>query len=627
MATTGGKRVTSTAPAPLGKNPAPGRLGLRPRATTTASSTSGSSQASEKNAQVTTAKASEENLLSPPASSGTDDVSKPSISPVLSRSSAASGKASSQKAVPSRGIASASITHKAPSSTASAAANREVEDLKAKLRFMEKKRMEDREKLKALENVQSERDKFEGIIQKLQTKYQPQQQEIVQLKKQLKEHETKLDESETQRAEYENMAEGATVDREIAEETAEMMKREVKHLEEKVEGLELDLEFLRGEKEELEKGLTPEEKSSKGWFGMVRENEKLRHLLVTLRDVTRDEEHRLQAQVEELQKDVEQLDHGKKHHEATKEKLAQSEATVEQLKEQLDSALGANEMIEELTEKNLAMKEEIDRMRGQIDEFEVLRELSWELETQAADKEKYLQKEIDHRESLLEHQYRKEAQQESRIDDLEYMVSRFKEHVGNLRNDLDDLRASQQITEIEATDLTIRSRAMMDINMKLQLSAAKMNVKTVDLELRKMEAQESLEHLAIVQLFLPEAYSTERDSVLAFLRFGRVGFKADLLHRFVKERVAIEVVPSNEENMFVACGVLDKLTWISAMSGRFVGFVSSCSVQEFAKCEGALYDLEPVERTLNGWIEGLKRDELNEKQCSAELQRCVELLD
>jgi dynactin 1 len=49
-----------------------------------------------------------------------------------------------------------------------AAMTREAEDLKSTIKVLEKKRQEDREKLKLLERVQGERDKFEIIIQKLQ---------------------------------------------------------------------------------------------------------------------------------------------------------------------------------------------------------------------------------------------------------------------------------------------------------------------------------------------------------------------------------------------------------------------------------------------------------------------------
>jgi dynactin 1 len=62
------------------------------------------------------------------------------------------------------------------------------------------------------------------------------------------------------------------------------------------------------------------------------------------------------------------------------------------------------------------------------------------------------------------------------------------------------MRASQQITETEAEELTQRSRSMMDINMKLQITAAKAQNKTIDLELRRLEADQAMEQLSIVQV-------------------------------------------------------------------------------------------------------------------------------
>ena len=79
-------------------------------------------------------------------------------------------------------------------------------------------------------------------------------------------------------------------------------------------------------------------------------------------------------------------------------------------------------------------------------------------------------------------QVRKIAQQHEVIEDLEYTLSRFRELVTNLQSDLEDMRASQQISETEASDLTTRSRAMMDLNMKLQASVSKAQTKSIDVE-------------------------------------------------------------------------------------------------------------------------------------------------
>ncbi|KAJ9223555.1 hypothetical protein DTO271D3_1635 [Paecilomyces variotii] len=508
-----------------------------------------------------------------------------------------------------------------------AAVARELEDLKTKLKVMEKKRAEDREKLKGLEQLQSERDKFEAVIQKLQTKYQPQQLEIGELRKQLKEAESRLEEAERLQAEHDSILEMAALDREMAEEMADAYKHELEALKLRVEELEMEVEVLREENEELGQVMSPEEKSSQGWLQMERTNERLREALIRLRDMTQQQESDLKDQIKELESDLEEYASVKAQYETTKEKLLVSETNVEDLKQQLETALGAEEMIEELADKNMRYQEEINELKAAIEDLESLKEINDELEINHIETEKQLQEEIDYRESIFNEQCRKVAQQDELIEDLEYTLSRFRELVSNLQNDLEDMRASQQLTETEASELTVRSRAMIDLNMKLQASVAKAQTKTIDVELSRMESEESAQHLAIVKLYLPEYYESERNSILALLRFKRVSFKASLMGQVIRERVSDQsAVGTDQDEIFTAYEVLEKLQWISLLCERFVNFISTCSVEEFSTVPGALYELEPVERTLNTFMDGLKKNELNEKKCAVELQRSIALL-
>jgi dynactin 1 len=523
----------------------------------------------------------------------------------------------------SRSTASPIATRDAGGSTA---ASREIEDLKTKLRMMEKKRAEDRDKLKALEKVQAEKEKYESIIHKLQTKLQPQQQEITELRKQVKEAAARFEEIENIQAEHDVVVEMATLDREMAEETAEVLKTELEALKQRTEELELEVEVLREENAELGNEMSPEEKTSQGWLQMERNNERLREALLRLRDMTQQTEGELREEIRTLEADVHELRSVKEHYDVTKEKLTQSEGLIEDLRQQLDNALGAEDMIEELTERNMSMNEQIEELKATIEDLESLKELNDELEINHVETEKEMQEEIDFKDGIINEQARRAAQQEQTMEDMEYTLSRFRELVNNLHSDLEDMRASHAVTETEAEQLMNRSQAMMDLNMKLQVSAAKTQVKTIDLELRRLEAEEASEQLEIVQFFLPEAFHSERDSIFALLRFKRVAFKANLIYTFVKERVNGQPPAGHEDDIFAGCDILGKLTWISAMCDRFVNDINHCSTEDFAKFEGALYELEPVERTLNGWIDGLRRDELNEKQCASELQRTIALM-
>ena len=592
------------------------RLSIRPGGIHRLGSVSGESQVGTSSGQRSPPDNLDSNLLSSKAAESQDDQSIRALS--STRAPIQNIPHGLEKPV-SAGSRSPPTISQRGSITASAS-SREVEDLKTKLRIMEKKRIEDREKLKNLERLQAERDKFEGIIQKLQSKYQPQQQEISDLKSQLKEEATRLKGLEAQQAQNETVVEEATLDREMAEETAESLKMELDALRLKNEETELEIEVLREENLELAQEMSPEEKTSQGWLHMERSNERLREALMRLRDMTQQQEADLKDQVAELEKDVQELTTAKAQYLQTKEKLAQSEAAIEDLRQRLDIALGAEEMIEELTEKNFALNEQLDGLRAAVEDLESLKELNDELEINHTETEKQLQDEVDYHGTVLAEQARKSALKDETIHDLEYTVSRFRALAITLQTDLEDMRASQQLTESEASDLTSRSRAMMDLNMRLQVSASKTQVKAIDLDLRRLEAEEAAEHLKIVQLFLPEAFKTERNSVLGLLSFKRIGFKARMMHGYVRERVNGHV-SGHAEEILICCDILDKLTWISSTCDRFDKAIRTSSLDAFRKLEGAVHDLEPVERAFNGWVDGLRRDELKEEQCASELQR------
>ncbi|KAL2851782.1 dynein associated protein-domain-containing protein [Aspergillus pseudodeflectus] len=567
-----------------------------------------------------------EELTSPPADDSepnsqdgsSDNPETADFAPKAAKPAPAPGRTASTRPSPAPAAPQRSVSN--------SAVTRELDELKTKLRVMEKKRADDREKLRTLEQLQSERDKYEGIIQKLQAKYQPQQLEITELRKKLKEAEARVEEIEKLQAEHETLMEIATLDREMAEETADALRHESEALRLKVEELQLEAEVLREENEELGQVMSPEEKSSHGWLQMEKTNERLREALLRLRDMTQQQESELKDQIQELQQDLEDYSAIKSQYEATKEKLLVSENNVEDLKQQLETALGAEEMIEELADKNMRYQEEINNLTAAIADLEDLKEINDELEWNHVETEKQLQEEIDHRKALFTEQSRRVQQQDEVIEDLEYTLTRFRELVSTLQADLEDMRASQQITEAEATDLTARSRAMMDLNLKLQSSVAKAQTKTIDNELKRIEADEDTQHLSIVKLYLPEYYETERNSVLALLRFKRVSSKASLMSMTVDGMVTEQSSTLAAEDVFTAQDILEKLLWIASICSRFENYISSCSAESFGSIQGSLFELEPVERTLNFWLEGLKKNELNMKKCAVELQRSIALL-
>lgn len=81
-------------------------------------------------------------------------------------------------------------------------------------------------------------------------------------------------------------------------------------------------------------------------------------------------------------------------YEKVKEKLETTENQIEELRQRLDDALGAEELVEQLTEKNLHLTEQLEEINSSNEELEALKELADELEENHVETEKQLQAEI-----------------------------------------------------------------------------------------------------------------------------------------------------------------------------------------------------------------------------------------
>ncbi|KAF2433980.1 hypothetical protein EJ08DRAFT_646867 [Tothia fuscella] len=558
----------------------------------------------------------------PPVRSPTQANSdSPSISRVLSPGSTTPSAKVSTNSKPVTTSSSSNLTPRA-----SAAQSKQTQELEAKVRALEKKAMSNRDRNKDYDALQEKNQQYETIHPKLEAKVQGLSRANHDLKEQLRQLQESDESIETLKAEHESMIDLAVLDKELAEEKADSYQRELDSIRGRLEELELENEILKGENEELAKDMSPEERSSQGWLQMQRENDRLREALLKMRDWSQEQAYALRNDIKTMEAENRDLAKIKEEYDNTKAKYLEARAEIEDLREQLEAAEGSEDMIEQLTEKNMTMSEKIEELQNAVDEYQSLVELNDEIEIGHMEDQKQLQNMIDQRDSILADQTRRATQQEEEINDREYTISRFRDLVTNMQSDLEDMRASKQITESEAQELGNHSRTMMDLNRQLQASAMSTKVKTIEMELKKMEAEEASEHLAIVKLFLPEAFHAERDSILALLRFKRIGFKSRLLHGFMKDRVASPGPHAQSNHLLAACDAVDKLTWISAMCERFTNSIAGSSLNEFARFESSLYELEPVERTLDGYVENLRKDELREQQVADGLQRSIAVM-
>lgn len=71
------------------------------------------------------------------------------------------------------------------------------------------------------------------------------------------------------------------------------------------------------------------------------------------------------------------------------------------------------------------------------------------------------------------------------------------------RSEVETLRVQQASQEFETATSSKEAQAIMNMNLKLQSTAVKTQNKTIDIELKKLEAAQLAEHLRIVQVSHP----------------------------------------------------------------------------------------------------------------------------
>jgi dynactin 1 len=231
---------------------------------------------------------------------------------------------------------------------------------------------------------------------------------------------------------------------------------------------------------------------------------------------------------------------------------------MEDLKLQLDDALGTEDLVDQLTEKNLNLTEKADELQATVDDLEALRELADELEENHVETEKQLQAEIDHRDMLLREQLERLRANEETTADYETTIQQFRELVSVLQNDLDQLKQKEESEMVEKHTLTSQSQAMMSLNFQLQTSVMKAQAKSIDLELRKLDAAQANDRINIIQPYLPDAFfKTENDPISCLLLFKRLCFKADLIIKHLDQNYPIseKIMDNVTESLVTICEV------------------------------------------------------------------------
>lgn len=491
---------------------------------------------------------------------------------------------------------------------------------------MERKRREDLEKLSS---DAKELSHVKNVAKRLELKLAPMHQEIVELRDKLLLIQSEKYALQEEQAKNDEILELSALDKEMAEEKCENLLLELNELRERYDDLEVECEALR-EENALYEGLQDEgleignQKDRIENIRLAKKNEQLQTALLKFRDLMQNQEHSSQEKVKSLESSAKDAQTLSDSLEQTKLQLNHAESVIADLRIQLDNALGAEDMIETLTDKNLELQERIEGLEATINELETLKALNDELESNHLLTEKQLLAEVDELEELHSANQEKLVQSDERNAYLESVVSKFKEVVTILESDLAELRTSNQTINADSAAMAQHTKSLMELNLKLSSTAVEANSKAMDLLLGKFEAQQALDQLAIVKCYLPNSYTVDEVAIEALLRLDRIAFKSEIIETFLLERAA--TLTSNLFSVVEYTKIFTSLIEVRRYSSGLAYFVKSSSIDEFQQCGDYYTQTEQIELGLSSLIDILKADALQEKSISKDLDTILHKL-
>lgn len=402
----------------------------------------------------------------------------------------------------------------------------QVKDLKEKLETLMMKRAEDKAKLKEFEKTKIQLQQLLEYKKQMQETHSELQKQLTIAKKEAKEAIEEKQRREDETKDLEEAAEIATLDKEMAEEKYEQVVKELEAAKERLEEVTLDLEILRGEIDA--KGTEDGAATSYQVKQLESKNEQLTSALLRLRDISNEDK----AELSRITKEIEKLKSECSNLQKSKDKLGVDNKALEDqivdLKEQVDSALGAEEMVQILTDKNLALEDEKEKLTEDRDVLEKLLETNEQL----LEAEKETVKEILEEKDLVQGQLNQlvidKASAHSIIDDFQRTISQYRDLVTKLKEENDSLKNETQESlqqahkvvaqevehnqenveykirfhEQKAKDMEAEARRLMDENNKLQieLSAKSEDIKKLNGSIEELRARNEVKELEVSQL-------------------------------------------------------------------------------------------------------------------------------
>ncbi|XP_055856835.1 dynactin subunit 1 [Episyrphus balteatus] len=563
---------------------------------------------------------------------------------------------------PSQPIRSPSFTAPPPTMSAQAAAEEkatnaeqqqiieglksQVDDLTEKLETLKQRRSEDKERLREFDKMKIQFEQMQEFRSKIMNAQAQLQRDLQRAKQEAKDAIEAKERHAQEMADLSDNVEMITLDKEMAEEKADTLQLELDSTKEKIEELTLDLELLRAEvqnKAESEHGNRPSGDGTVSAYEikqLEQQNHRLKETLVRLRDLSAHDKHDIQKLAKELEMKKSEVTELERTKEKLSVKLDELEATVADLQEQVDAALGAEEMVEQLAEKKMELEDKVKLLEEEVSQLEALEEIHEQLVESNHDLEMDLREELDMANAAKKEILRERDAAIETIYDRDQTLIKFRELVQKLNENIIELREKNSETsaamKTSMPDVGGKKDALVNdsIDYKQMFAESKAYTRAIDVQLRQIELTQANERVQMLTAFMPDSFMNrggDHDSILVILLVARIVFKCGIVVSQTRERFpAVDnitkdaVIQGHSVHQFAfKSRLLHYIHNLQCALHQILYGLNCCQPDTLLRAGGSLPEMIAQEKTVDSIIELLKQNQLDENSFTENIEKCV----
>ncbi|CAF3574555.1 unnamed protein product [Rotaria socialis] len=502
-----------------------------------------------------------------------------------------------------------------------------ITDQEEQIQTLIKKRRDDLDKVKDFERTKIQLDQLQTYKREAQERMKELNDKIQQQENELKDTRDKFAAYRDDMNDTEVRIESLALDLEMAEEKLETFTTENTTLKQKLEEVQLELDIIKGEIQLNGSGYV-----ASGIQQKIDDERtiKMEQALIKLRDLSLTK----QAENETLKKQIETFEHRvkalTKENENAKTDVVTMQATIADLKEQVDTCLGAQQMVDILTNKNISLEDQVRELQDNVDNLESLCEMDKEMEEHAKDVEHELRQNLDLLQNQIREKERQVEQLQYTIGDHERTILKFRETVKAMQHQ--DEQTKKQI-EKYGEQLKLAGSAQSS-EFKAKIVETKTYGEVIEGELKKIDVYNLSRHVQLLTLFLPEQFvkrGADHDCILVFLLIQRLISKCDLLTNQIEKKVERiqqlnfdDVVKSHRaEQWSFTCKLCLSLSIFRMLLSKYLKAMEICNTDILRVIAGTYHDLLPYEKSLDFLIELLQKDQIHDSISLGALDKTI----